>query len=265
MKTATILTVDDDRGFRDVLRDLLNQDPDFQLIGEAENGEQAVRSARELHPDLVLIDVTMPQVNGFEATRRIKSYMPATKVIVLTVHSEVNYERAALKNGADAFIAKKRLGSELLPTIHHLLAEPAGDAEKNQQDPVSVFLVDDDANFLSFAADYLSAQTAIVVTGCAHGGREGIAKTCSLKPDVVLVDLEMPDLPGLEVISVLRRNRPQSGIIAFTFHDLTRYRKWALAAGADICVPKSGLMIDLVPTILVLARSRSTTDKAPRN
>ena len=60
MKTATILTVDDDRGFRDVLRDLLNQDPDFQLIGEAENGEQAVRSARELHPDLVLIDVTMP-------------------------------------------------------------------------------------------------------------------------------------------------------------------------------------------------------------
>src|SRR5437588_316768 len=135
MKTATILTVDDDRGFRDVLRDLLNQDPDFQLIGEA---------------------------------------------------------------------------------------------EKNKQDPVSVFLVDDDANFLSFAADYLSAQTAIVVTGCAHGGREGIAKTCSLKPDVVLVDLEMPDLPGLEVISVLRRNRPQLGIIAFTFLDLTRYRKWAL-------------------------------------
>ena len=97
MKTATILTVDDDRGFRDVLRDLLNQDPDFQLIGEAENGEQAVRSARELHPDLVLIDVTMPQVNGFEATRRIKSYRPATKVIVLTVHSEVNYEQAALE------------------------------------------------------------------------------------------------------------------------------------------------------------------------
>src|SRR5947199_8784991 len=173
MKTATILTVDDDRGFRDVLRDLLNQDPDFQLIGEAENGEQAVRAAMELHPDLVLIDVTMPQVNGFEATRRIKSYMPATKVIVLTVHSEVNYERAALKNGADAFIAKKRLGSELLPTIHHLLAEPAGDAATNKQDPVSVFLVYDDATLLSLAADSRSALQAIVVPGWALGATAG--------------------------------------------------------------------------------------------
>src|SRR5437016_7630632 len=177
MKIATILTVDDDRGFRDVLRDLLNQDPDFQLIGEAENGEQAVRSARELPPDLVLIDVTMPQVNGFEATRRIKSYRPATKVIVLTVHSEVNYEQAALENGADAFIAKKRLGSELLPTIHHLLAEPAGDAEENQDEPVSVFLGVDDAMFLSLASGYLCAHTALLVVGCAHGVRDGIAET----------------------------------------------------------------------------------------
>ena len=82
---------------------------------------------------------------------------------------------------------------------------------------------------------------------------------------MVLVDLDMPDLPGLEVISALRRNRPQLGIIAFTFLDLTRYRKWAVAAGADTCVPKSELMTDLVPTVLALARSRSTTDMAPTN
>jgi CheY-like chemotaxis protein len=126
--TATILAVDDDRGFRSVLHDLLNQDPEFQLIGEAENGEQAVRSTRELHPDVVLMDITMPQVNGFEATRRIKSDNPATKVIILTVHSERHYERAALENGADAFIAKKRLGSELLSTIHEVLSKPANDA-----------------------------------------------------------------------------------------------------------------------------------------
>jgi two-component system, NarL family, response regulator NreC len=126
--TATILAVDDDRGFRSVLHDLLNQDPEFQLIGEAENGEQAVRSTRELHPDVVLMDITMPQVNGFEATRRIKSDNPATKVIILTVHAERHYERAALENGADAFIAKKRLGSELLSTIHEVLSKPANDA-----------------------------------------------------------------------------------------------------------------------------------------
>ncbi|HZA54736.1 MAG TPA: response regulator transcription factor [Candidatus Udaeobacter sp.] len=132
--TATILAVDDDRGFRGVLHDLLNQDPEFLLIGEAENGEQAIRSTRELHPDVVLMDITMPQVNGFEATRQIKSHSPATKVIILTVHSERHYERAALENGADAFIAKKRLGSELLPTIHEVLSKPADDAPARNPD-----------------------------------------------------------------------------------------------------------------------------------
>src|SRR5437870_10657318 len=106
MMTATILTVDDDRGFRDVLRDLLNQDPDFQLIGEAENGEQAVRSARELHPDLVLIDVTMPQGNGFEATRRIKSYRPATKVIVDRKSTRLNSSHVAISYAV--FCLKKK-------------------------------------------------------------------------------------------------------------------------------------------------------------
>ena len=132
--TATILAVDDDRGFRGVLHDLLNQDPEFLLIGEAENGEQAIRSTRELHPDVVLMDITMPHVNGFEATRRIKSHSPATKVIILTVHPERHYERAALENGADAFIAKKRLGSELLPTIHEVLSKPADDAPATNPD-----------------------------------------------------------------------------------------------------------------------------------
>ena len=121
--TATILTVDDDRGFLDVLRDLLGQEPEFQLVGVAENGEEAVRAARELEPDVVLMDLTMSRVNGFDATRRIKSFRPATKVIILTVHSEDHYEMTASLNGADAFIAKKRLGTELLPTIHQVLGK----------------------------------------------------------------------------------------------------------------------------------------------
>jgi DNA-binding NarL/FixJ family response regulator len=210
-----------------------------------------------------LIDVTMPQVNGFEATRRIKSYRPATKVIVLTVHSEVNYERAALENGADAFIPKKRLGSELLPTLRQLMQNPEDDAPQKIPGSVSILLVDDDADFLRFAADYLSAQPGITVSGCAQGGREALLNSYSPKPDVVLVDLEMPDLSGLEVITNLRRNFPRLGIIAFSSLDLAHYGKWALAAGADACVPKSELMTDLVPTILALASGRAT-DTEPR-
>jgi DNA-binding NarL/FixJ family response regulator len=81
-----------------------------------------VRAVAELRPDIVLLDIMMPKAHGFDATRRIKSFRPQTKVIVLTVHSDANYEQAAMENGADAFIAKKRLSLDLLPAIHLLAA-----------------------------------------------------------------------------------------------------------------------------------------------
>jgi DNA-binding NarL/FixJ family response regulator len=257
---TTILAVDDDRAFRGVLKELLGQDPNFCVIGEADNGEQAVRSTRELHPDVVLMDITMPRINGLEAAKRIKSYRPATKVVMVTVHSDMTYQQSALKNGADAFIAKKRVAAELLPTIHHIVKAAARGAA-NQQEPVSVFIVGDNVVFLNFAANYLRAQTTIAVTGCAQGGKEALAKSYSPRPEVVLVDLEMPGLTGLEVIRTLRRDIPSLGIIALTSLDVMRYRKWALAAGANACVEKSGLMTDLVPTILALGGGRDT----PRN
>jgi DNA-binding NarL/FixJ family response regulator len=119
--TAAVLTVDDDQVFRRALNSLLIRDAALDLVGEAENGEDAVRTAMKLRPDIVVMDVTMPRLNGLDATRKIKAGCPDTKVIILTVHTEASYENAALENGADAFIPKKRLGSELLPTIHHLL------------------------------------------------------------------------------------------------------------------------------------------------
>lgn len=118
---AAVLTVDDDQVFRRVLNSLLLRDAALELIGEAENGEDAVRAAMEIRPDIVLMDVTMPRLNGLDATRKIKAGCPAIKVVILTVHTEASYENAALENGADAFLPKKCLGSELLPTVHHLL------------------------------------------------------------------------------------------------------------------------------------------------
>jgi DNA-binding NarL/FixJ family response regulator len=247
---ATILAVSEDRSFHNALRDLLNHDPDFQLLGKAENGEQAVRSTSEFHPDVVLMDFTGSHVNGLEATRKIKSCLPYTKVIALSLHSAIDYERAVLDIGPDAFIAKQGLRSELLPTIRHVLAP----ARNHPRKPVSVFMVDDDAAFLTFAADYLNAQKGIVVRGSAHSGKEAIGKTSSLKPDVAVVDLEIPDVPGLEVISTLRRTLPYLGIIAFSFLNLSRYSKQVFSAGADKFIPKSGLMTDLVPAILTLAK-----------
>jgi DNA-binding NarL/FixJ family response regulator len=117
---ATILIVDDNAQLRALLRGLATQEPDCQVVGEAANGAEAMRLAQALQPDIVLLDLAMPRVNGLEALRRIKAERPATTVIIVTVHAEDAYRQAAADGGADAFLLKKTLGTVLLPTLQRL-------------------------------------------------------------------------------------------------------------------------------------------------
>jgi DNA-binding NarL/FixJ family response regulator len=117
---ATILIVDDNIRLRALMRGIAVQEPDFQVVGEAEDGAEAIRLAQELRPDIVLLDLAMPKINGLEALRRIKAEYPKTKVIIVTVHAEDVYRRAAVNGGADAFLLKKTMGTVLLPTIYRL-------------------------------------------------------------------------------------------------------------------------------------------------
>ena len=117
---VTILIVDDNAQVRALMRGITAQEPDYQVVGEAEDGVEGVRLAQELRPDIVLLDLTMPQVNGLEALRRIKVERPDTKVIIVTVHSEDAYRRAAEDGGADAFLLKKTLMTVLVPTLRRL-------------------------------------------------------------------------------------------------------------------------------------------------
>ena len=118
--TATILTIDDDRRFLKVLQNVLREDPDFQLVGEAANGEQAIRRIQELQPDVVLVDIVMPTLSGFDTMRRIKHRWPEIKIILVTAHPEPEYAMAAFKNGADGFIEKQRLAGALVRVMRQL-------------------------------------------------------------------------------------------------------------------------------------------------
>lgn len=111
------LIVDDDRAFRGVVRRLLERAGEISVVGEAGDGEEAIELTRKLQPDVVLMDVAMPRVDGLEATRRIKAERPQTKIIILTIHEEDVYRRAARGSGADAFLIKKTLATRLLPAI----------------------------------------------------------------------------------------------------------------------------------------------------
>lgn len=99
-----VLIVDDDRASREGLRELFELRPNITVIGEAVNGEEAVDLADSLHPDLVVMDVQMPKMDGLEATRQIKQHSPNIRVILLTMYRE--YRAAALRAGADAFLIK---------------------------------------------------------------------------------------------------------------------------------------------------------------
>jgi DNA-binding NarL/FixJ family response regulator len=99
-----VLIVDDDRASREGLRELFELRPNITVIGEAIDGEEAVRLTDTLHPDLVVMDVQMPRMDGLEATRQIKQHAPGIRVILLTMYRE--YRAAALRSGADAFLVK---------------------------------------------------------------------------------------------------------------------------------------------------------------
>ena len=125
---TTILIVDDNSEVRALIRRMSAQEPDLVVVGEAADGVEAIRLTHALRPDIVLLDLAMPRVNGLEALRRIKAERPATKVIIVTMHSEDAYRRAAEDSGADAFIVKKTLMTVLLPTIRRMHGSTPPDA-----------------------------------------------------------------------------------------------------------------------------------------
>lgn len=107
---------------REGLRALLSSDPDFEIVGEAEDGRAAIRRVETLLPDLVLMDLSMPRMNGLEAIKDIKKQSPDTKIVALTVHKAEEYILATLKAGADGYVLKDAHHSELVLALKNVLS-----------------------------------------------------------------------------------------------------------------------------------------------
>jgi two-component system nitrate/nitrite response regulator NarL len=106
MQPTKVMIVDDHTLFRQGVRAAVERDGDFQVVGEAADGREALAKARELHPDLVLMDIGMPGLDGLEAVREIKGELPMVKVIMLTVHDDESSLLDAIKGGAEGFLSK---------------------------------------------------------------------------------------------------------------------------------------------------------------
>jgi two-component system response regulator NreC len=118
---ARILLVDDHKITRQGLRSLLEKENDMQVVAEAEEGRTAVRLVRELMPDLVIMDVSMPDMNGMEATRQIVAEFPAAKVIALSMHSDTLFATEMLKSGASGYLLKDCAFEELARAIRTVM------------------------------------------------------------------------------------------------------------------------------------------------
>jgi len=116
-----IMIAEDHTIVRQGLRALLSSDPDYKIVGEAEDGREAVRSAETLSPDLILMDLSMPKMTGTEAISEIKKRNTDTKIIVLTVHRGEEYVLSALKAGADGYVLKDANRDELTTAIKKVL------------------------------------------------------------------------------------------------------------------------------------------------
>ena len=117
MQIRKVLIVDDDMRFRRFVNELFSSEKDLQIIGEAEDGQEAILKAKELKPDLVLMDISMPRMNGLDATRRLKGIMPELLVIILTIHDLEEYKVAATASGAYVYVLKKTMMEDLIPAI----------------------------------------------------------------------------------------------------------------------------------------------------
>jgi DNA-binding NarL/FixJ family response regulator len=117
-------------------------------------------------------------------------------------------------------------------------------------DKLRILLVDDSKIFLDFAACFLSDHENLIVVGTAQNGNEALSLAEDLQPDVVLLDVSMPGLNGIDTTPYMRQILPEAAIIMISFQNSVIYREAALAAGADDFVPKETLAYALIPAIL---------------
>jgi two-component system response regulator NreC len=166
-----ILIADDHTILRAGIRSLLDMVPEFQVVGEVDNGKDAIHQAGQLKPDVLLSDLSMPKTNGTEAIQRINSRYPGIKILVLTVHKTEEYVHAALKAGANGYILKDDSSDELINAINNIMAGKTYLSPAICNDVVMGYLADPDKEKISSSLDLLTTREREVMKLIAEGYR----------------------------------------------------------------------------------------------
>ena len=121
MKIKKVFIVDDDPEFRRFLKEFLSDQPGLKIVGEAADGKQALEKVKKIKPDLVLLDIRMPGMDGFSASRLIKKKLPQARIIIMTIFDDLEYQDSVKKSGSDGYVVKSNLVKDLMPAIRAAL------------------------------------------------------------------------------------------------------------------------------------------------
>lgn len=201
----SVLLSDDHAIVRDGLKTLLEMEDGVTVVGNASNGREAVRQIRKLRPDIVVMDISMPELNGIDATRQILEACPETRVIILSMHATKEHIHRALQAGAKGYLLKESAGVEVVKAVRSVYA---GDRYLSQ--PVSEILIDDYLNGQQAEKgcdplDPLSTREREILQLVVEGNASAkIADTLCLSPKTVetyrsriMTKLQIKDIPGL--------------------------------------------------------------------
>jgi len=194
MAVLRTLIVDDFQPFRRVLRGALEQRTEFQIVGEAADGLEAVNKAKELQPDLILLDIGLPTLNGVEAARQIRGDVPHAKLLFLSMECSSGIIRETFRLGGSGYVDKLRVKFDLLPAVQAIrdgskfVSSALDFTESMEADPRhDVHFFSDDTEFVETVSRFLiaalnSGNSAIVLATASH--REGLAERLKRATDI---------------------------------------------------------------------------------
>jgi two-component system, NarL family, nitrate/nitrite response regulator NarL len=169
MKPIRLLLADDHALFRKGLVSLLKREEAFEVVGEAENGDEAIKKAKQLQPDLVLMDIHMPITNGIEATRRITEMLPSTRVVILTVSEDDKDLFEGIKCGAHGFLLKKLEPEELYAMLRGVFEGEAPISRTTASKILTEFVLQSRKKSTAESEEELSAREKEVLQSLASG------------------------------------------------------------------------------------------------
>ena len=203
--TLTVLLADDHAVVRDGLRMILEAEPDIRVVGEAANGRQAVDRVRRLRPDVAVLDIAMPELNGIDAARLIRENHPASQVVMLSMHSSTEHVYRALRAGARGYVLKESAGAEVVEAVRSVARGRRFLSLSVEDAMVDDYLVRRRASADTSPLDSLTAREREVLQMVVEGkSSKEIAPIAGISPKTVetyrsriMSKLGIRDLPGL--------------------------------------------------------------------